>query len=745
MHRLIALLLCVALAAGLGWLACRTPAPRPPGGTGFSAAQAMADVRAIAQRAHPIGSADHDRVRDDLVGRLRAIGLDPEVHDGAAVEQLAFGGRRFIGGGRVQNIVAVLQGRDRSQPALLLMAHYDTVPASPGAADDTAGVATILQVAERLKAGPTPARDVIVLITDGEEAGLLGARAFFASDPLARHAGAAINLEARGSGARTFMFQTSARNAGLMRLYAHSAGAPAANSLSGLVYAAMPNDTDFTIAKAHGVQGFNLAFMGRPFDYHAASATPASLDQGSLQHMGDQALGLARALAAAPALPAAGPDLVYADLFGALVIAYPPWAGWLVLGLAAAGLAVAFARAFRDEPFAWRRAFAGAGAVVLTALFAVALLTAARFLTGVPHGFAQQLPLLSRFGVYELALAAACLAAAAGAVALVSRGAASLWSAYAGASGVLMLLAIVAQALAPLGAQLIAWPLLITAAIALKLAFLGYPTQRGWLFLAAVMAATALGWLVALAHPVALAVGADLPQPLALLTVIALGPLFPLLWPGGRPLAAVAVIALAAVVALAFLIHFTDPWSARHARPSDVVLVVDADSGRVFRASALPAGDRWTVGALNRRPPPPGHAAILQQTDLTPWARSAVAALGAGPMKRPQAASLSGTRRLTLKPPFPYRELQLWLTFDGAPAPARLNGQPVTLSGQGTRIVWSAPEGLDLVLPAQHGLQARYAIVSEGWPAWAAPLPPRPARVMPWEDSGGSVILGSFR
>ncbi len=85
------------------------------------------------------------------------------------------------------------------------------------------------------------------------------------------------------------------------------------------------------------------------------------------------------------------------------------------------------------------------------------------------------------------------------------------------------------------------------------------------------------------------------------------------------------------------------------------------------------------------------------------------------------------------------------LTFDGAPAPARLNGQPVTLSGQGTRIVWSAPEGLDLVLPAQHGLQARYAIVSEGWPAWAAPLPPRPARVMPWEDSGGSVILGSFR
>ena len=60
------------------------PASAPP--SEFSAERAMAHVEQIAQRPHPVGSADHARVRDYLVGALGALGLkagDP-IHRGAA-------------------------------------------------------------------------------------------------------------------------------------------------------------------------------------------------------------------------------------------------------------------------------------------------------------------------------------------------------------------------------------------------------------------------------------------------------------------------------------------------------------------------------------------------------------------------------------------------------------------------------------------------------------------------------------
>ena len=39
----------------------------------------MRDVREIAKKPHPLGSAENDRVREYLVGRLRELGANPEV------------------------------------------------------------------------------------------------------------------------------------------------------------------------------------------------------------------------------------------------------------------------------------------------------------------------------------------------------------------------------------------------------------------------------------------------------------------------------------------------------------------------------------------------------------------------------------------------------------------------------------------------------------------------------------------
>lgn len=61
-------------------------------------------------------------------------------------------------------------------PAILFMAHYDTVPESPGAADNAASVGVLLELARAL-AGRPPARPVLIAFTAAEEKGLAGARA----------------------------------------------------------------------------------------------------------------------------------------------------------------------------------------------------------------------------------------------------------------------------------------------------------------------------------------------------------------------------------------------------------------------------------------------------------------------------------------------------------------------------------------------------------------------------------------
>src|SRR6202012_481827 len=100
------------------------------------------------------------------------------------------------------------------------MAHYDSVPASAGASDDAAGVATVLEIVRAFKARGVPDRDVLVVLTDGEEAGLLGADAFFRQDPEAKRIGFIFNLDVRGSAGRVQMFQTGAHNGAAVRLVA---------------------------------------------------------------------------------------------------------------------------------------------------------------------------------------------------------------------------------------------------------------------------------------------------------------------------------------------------------------------------------------------------------------------------------------------------------------------------------------------------------------------------------------------
>ena len=195
MRAFLALVLALIAGAWIAYSSQRLPDTVPASGaaTDFSADRAFEDVERFAEALHPIGTAANARVRDELMQRMAQMGLSPRVRPGIGARGFRQA-PQLVASGYVENVVGVLPGRDRTAPALALMAHYDSVPASPGAADDIMGVATILETVRAIKAKGVPARDVVVLITDGEEAGLLGANHFFRRDPFARRLGLVINV-----------------------------------------------------------------------------------------------------------------------------------------------------------------------------------------------------------------------------------------------------------------------------------------------------------------------------------------------------------------------------------------------------------------------------------------------------------------------------------------------------------------------------------------------------------------------
>lgn len=105
-----------------------------------------------------------------------------------------------------RNVLGLLRGATRPGETVIVSAHWDSFGIGQpdasgdaiinGAVDNATAVASIIEIARALKAGPPPARSVLFVALTAEESGLLGATWYAAnpSRPLATTAGA-INLE----------------------------------------------------------------------------------------------------------------------------------------------------------------------------------------------------------------------------------------------------------------------------------------------------------------------------------------------------------------------------------------------------------------------------------------------------------------------------------------------------------------------------------------------------------------------
>lgn len=327
------LLLLVAIGGGVVWLAQRVPSPLPASAPAaqFSAERAMEHVQRLASLPRPPGSPGHAAARRYLREQLLALGWQVEEQE----QQQTSSQGTFHQVMTVHNVLARRPaGKTISAPAVMLMAHYDTVPESQGAADNASSVATLLETARALEAGvldgePAPARDIILAFTDLEESGLHGAAALLQDHPWARDVGVVLNFEARGHGGPVYMFQAGAAPGEWLPHYFAATPRPMGNSLLEAIYRVLPNDTDFTLFKDAGYAGFNFAFINGLTHYHSALDQPDDLSLGSLQHQGLYALSLTRHLASLDFEAGSQPDAprslptTYFNLLGSLTVHYP--------------------------------------------------------------------------------------------------------------------------------------------------------------------------------------------------------------------------------------------------------------------------------------------------------------------------------------------------------------------------------------------------------------------------------------
>jgi hypothetical protein len=732
--------------------------PRPVVATAppsdFSSARALRHIEAIAQRPRPIGSAESAAAREYITGQLLAQGLDAQV-------QTAFADRPERGSpyaaGTVRNVVARFKGTGGDK-AVLLAAHYDSVPTGPGASDDGVGTAALLETARALKSGPPPANDVIFLFTEGEEVGLLGARAFAARHEWAKDVGVVMNFEARGNEGPVIMFETSGENRWMIEELAAAAPDPVANSLSAEIYKRMPNDTDFTVFRRGGVPGMNFAHIGGLTHYHTATDDLKSVSESSLQHHGSYALSLARGFGARRSAGQSPNGNAVYFMFGPLLVRY---GGAFVLPSAVlAVLLYVFVLfvGFRRGRLTAKGIIFGASALVAACAAATLTVTLVWRVARPLHRGFDSTPWgdPNSGGFYGMGLSLLTVAVVAAlynwfrrrsSVANLAVGALLCW-----------VLLVVAVSLLTPGASYAVWPLLC-ALVATAVLFL--TPERGvalrWVGLAAsaVTAGAIFAPVLALTFD---ALTLNAAGVVAFMLALICGLLVPHLGVLARPRPWVLPTA-AASAGLVLIVSGLVAAAAGPPRPTmdNIFYALNADTGEARWGSADDARDEWTAQFF------PTGGERLTMPDFYPTAAEAKFLTGAAQavaLPAPEVTLLEDKRdgeartlRVRVASPRHAPLVSIYAAFDGELLGASISGAELPTKFNpsepwGLHYYAFPEEGAELTLRVKTSgpIDLRVNDLSRSLPA-GLPVRPRPANVIPspLEFSDATLVSKSFK
>lgn len=190
---------------------------------------------------------------DYLLAELAALGLETAEHT-------------YSETGR--NVYATLPSTNGSAGVHVLGAHFDSVPGSPGANDNATGVAAVLSVARYLSAIECRGTNVVFVLLDEEELGLIGSYNFAAllqsqeTEVLAVHTIDQMGWDSDGDRA----VEIERADTGLFELYDQ-----AAQTLPSMI-PLTPTTTGFTDHVAFRESGF--AAVGLTEEYVSGDTTP---------------------------------------------------------------------------------------------------------------------------------------------------------------------------------------------------------------------------------------------------------------------------------------------------------------------------------------------------------------------------------------------------------------------------------------------------------------------------------------
>lgn len=329
-----------------------------PPETPFTLERATKHVRMLATAigSRPVGSHANRLAREYVASRLRESGYTVRLQE--ASSDTASGVTASV-----VNVIATRPGRQSE--AVALVSHYDSPPESRGAADDGLGVAVCLEAARVLAGRDRPRYTLVVALTDGEEAGLMGARALKSAPEMAT-VRAFLNFEAVGTTGPARLFQAGPGNVWLPGAWAASAPLPSGSSLMTEIYRRLPHDTDFSVLSQAGAPGLDFAATGNTFAYHTTLDTPERLEPSTVKRLGDTAVRLVETLDGLDVRLRTPEDGTFFDVAGRRAFSYSSGRTRIVavvtfvIGLLAALKAF---RAARDE--------VGLTRIVVTALWAV--------------------------------------------------------------------------------------------------------------------------------------------------------------------------------------------------------------------------------------------------------------------------------------------------------------------------------------------------------------------------------------
>ncbi|CAO3658539.1 unnamed protein product [Rhizopus stolonifer] len=223
-----------------------------------------------------------------------------------------------------RNVIVRLHGQSEHDEALLVNAHYDSVPTSHGVTDNGMGVATTMELLRYFVHNP-PRHTIIFLFNNMEEGGLVGAQSFV-KHPWYSSVKLFINLEGAGAGGRAILYRCSNMNA--VKSLANSKAklfhaTPSGNDM--LKAQLIKSDTDYSIFTRNGISGLDIAFYAPRSHYHTPRDDLAHTTPDALQYMGQLALGAVRSIANSDDLLGITSEqetFIYFDILGRVMFVY---------------------------------------------------------------------------------------------------------------------------------------------------------------------------------------------------------------------------------------------------------------------------------------------------------------------------------------------------------------------------------------------------------------------------------------